>query len=1002
MYRVELDGETLYDPRLKDYDIFTPKLKLEVNKAGAFDFKVYPSHPLYNRIFKLKSIIEVYQDSTLLFRGRVLDDEMDFNKAKMVICEGELAYFNDSILRPYEFTGSVKDYLKLIINQHNSQVQAARRFTLGNVTVTDPNDYIVRSDSTYPKTWDVVENKLIKSLGGYLMVRREKGVNYIDYLADSNRKSLQKIELGKNLLDLATQSSASEVYTAILPLGSELKNEDGEETGERLTIESVNDGKDFIQDDEAVQKYGFIMKVGDWKDVTIASNLLRKARQELAQLVRLSLTLELTAVDLSMIDVNIDEFRVFEYVDVLSEPHGVNESLLVEKMELNLTSPANNKITIGRQQKSLTETQIETDKVVGNIQVIKGPKGDKGDPGAKGNDGIPGKDGVGLKSTAIDYALSTSGTAKPVNGWTASVPSLIKGQYLWTRTVWAYTDNTTETGYSVTYISKDGNSGSDGLPGKDGVGIKKTTIEYANSTNGVTKPTTGWTTTIPSVPNGNYLWTRTTWTYTDNTAETGYSVARMGANGPKGDQGIKGEPGADGKSQYVHIRYSENANGSNMTDTPQSNTVYIGLANTTSPTAPATNASYTWSKFKGEPGQQGSPGIPGAPGTDGQTTYTWVKYADNDKGAGISDNPEGKLYIGLAFNKNTATESNVASDYSWSLMPQNIEIGGRNLLIKTKTLDGGSSEGVIDEFDFMGNKVLKSKQPTRYIDTFRQRMITEAKGRYYTVSFWAKADDRTGMNCYFYSPNTTKRAITSQGKTSSAVDGAVAFTLSNKWEKYWVTWEQTEATSPKEIIIGRVFPENYSNIYVSLPMLVEANVATDWTPAPEDVQAELDNKADNEYVTEVTTTLNTTIEEAIDGIRTEVEKVYTAKSEFETYQETVSTQFEQTSEQFNFTFNELIEQITKLDDDTQAQFMEIVKYIRFVNGNIILGQVGNELELKIQNNRIQFLQGGAEVAYFSNNKLYVTDGEFINSLKLGNFAFMPRENGSLDFKKVVN
>ncbi|MCO7151753.1 phage tail spike protein [Vagococcus lutrae] len=986
MYRVELDGETLYDPRLKDYDIFTPKLKLEVNKAGAFDFKVYPSHPLYNRIFKLKSIIEVYQDSMLLFRGRVLDDEMDFNKAKMVICEGELAYFNDSILRPYEFTGSVKNYLKLIINQHNSQVQAARRFTLGNVTVTDPNDYIVRSDSTYPKTWDVVENKLIKSLGGYLMVRREKGVNYIDYLADSNRKSLQKIELGKNLLDLATQSSASEVYTAILPLGSELKNEDGEETGERLTIESVNDGKDFIQDDEAVQKYGFIMRVGDWTDVTIASNLLRKARQELAQLVRLSLTLELTAVDLSMIDVNIDEFRVFEYVDVLSEPHGVNESLLVEKMELNLTSPANNKITIGRQQKSLTETQIETDKVVGNIQVIKGPKGDKGDPGAKGNDGIPGKDGVGLKSTAIDYALSTSGTAKPVNGWTASVPSLIKGQYLWTRTVWAYTDNTTETGYSVTYISKDGNSGSDGLPGKDGVGIKKTTIEYANSTNGVTKPTTGWTTTIPSVPNGNYLWTRTTWTYTDNTAETGYSVARMGANGPKGDQGIKGEPGADGKSQYVHIRYSANANGSNMTDTPQSNTVYIGLANTTSPTAPATNASYTWSKFKGEPGQQGSPGIPGAPGTDGQTTYTWVKYADNDKGAGISDNPEGKLYIGLAFNKTTATESNTASDYTWSLMPQNMEIGGANILTGTRKFDmdwglRGTSKPILDGNDFYYVEISDTWQ--NFI--FQNIPIVEKNSKY-IIGFFAKAKDKVILE------------IKDDGVNNFVVDRVEI--SSNEWKYYSVPFIQNKDETKTRI----TFVTRQSEVPIAIKKIKmeKGNQSTDWSPALKDFQAELDNKADNEYVTEVTTTLNTTIEEAIDGIRTEVEKVYTAKSEFETYQETVSTQFEQTSEQFNFTFNELIEQITKLDDDTQAQFMEIVKYIRFVNGNIILGQVGNELELKIQNNRIQFLQGGAEVAYFSNNKLYVTDGEFINSLKLGNFAFMPRENGSLDFKKVVN
>lgn len=993
MYRVELDGETLYDPRLKDYDIFTPKLKLEVNKAGAFDFKVYPSHPLYNRIFKLKSIIEVYQDSTLLFRGRVLDDEMDFNKAKMVICEGELAYFNDSILRPYEFTGSVTDYLKLIINQHNSQVQAARRFTLGNVTVTDPNDYIVRSDSTYPKTWDVVENKLIKSLGGYLMVRREKGVNYIDYLEDSNRKSLQKIELGKNLLDLATQSSASEVYTAILPLGAELKNEDGEETGERLTIESVNGGKDFIQDDEAVQKYGFIMKVGDWTDVTIASNLLRKARQELAQLVRLSLTLELTAVDLSMIDVNIDEFRVFEYVDVLSEPHGVNESLLVEKMELNLTSPANNKITIGRQQKSLTETQIETDKVVGNIQVIKGPKGDKGDPGAKGDDGIAGKDGVGLKSTAIDYALSTSGTAKPVNGWTASVPSLIKGQYLWTRTVWAYTDNTTETGYSVTYISKDGNSGSDGLPGKDGVGIKTTTIEYANSTNGVTKPTTGWTTTIPSVPNGNYLWTRTTWTYTDNTTETGYSVARMGANGPKGDQGIKGDPGADGKSQYVHIRYSANANGSNMTDTPQSNTVYIGLANTTSPTAPATNASYTWSKFKGEPGQQGSPGIPGAPGTDGQTTYTWVKYADNDKGAGISDNPEGKLYIGLAFNKITATESNTASDYTWSLMPQNIEIGGRNILLNSTTKQWGNFQGtisvhkynvVVEEWNTKDAINVSGKGGTSKIIMTLGSGKTERteNDKWYTHSIYIR---NNSPNVIVIGNNLSKAVTVAPKEITRVVMSQKGFGIQ------FIQFTASVST------VGDSFDFDYWH-----PKIEKGNKVTDWTPAPEDIQAELDNKADNEYVTEVTTTLNTTIEEAIDGIRTEVEKVYTAKSEFETYQETVSTQFEQTSEQFNFTFNELIEQITKLDDDTQAQFMEIVKYIRFVNGNIILGQVGNELELKIQNNRIQFLQGGAEVAYFSNNKLYVTDGEFINSLKLGNFAFMPRENGSLDFKKVVN
>lgn len=147
-----------------------------------------------------------------------------------------------------------------------------------------------------------------------------------------------------------------------------------------------------------------------------------------------------------------------------------------------------------------------------------------------GQDGIAGKDGVGLKTTVITYGLSTSETTPPTS-WYAQVPTLTKGKYLWTKTVWTYTDNTTETGYQKTYIARDGNDGNDGIPGKDGVGIKSTTITYAGSTSGATPPKSGWTSSIPSVPAGQYLWTKTVWTYTDNTSETGYSVAKMGEDG---------------------------------------------------------------------------------------------------------------------------------------------------------------------------------------------------------------------------------------------------------------------------------------------------------------------------------------------------------------------------------------------------------------------------------------------------------------------------------------
>lgn len=170
----------------------------------------------------------------------------------------------------------------------------------------------------------------------------------------------------------------------------------------------------------------------------------------------------------------------------------------------------------------------------------------RGNDGKDGADGIAGKDGKGIKSTAITYQASANGTTAPTGTWSASVPTVAKGSFLWTRTIWTYTDNTTETGYAVAYMGTNGNNGTDGIAGKDGVGIKTTTITYVGSTSGTTAPTSGWTSAVPTVAAGSYLWTKTVWTYTDNTSETGYSVAMMGVKGDKGDPGIKGSDGTSG------------------------------------------------------------------------------------------------------------------------------------------------------------------------------------------------------------------------------------------------------------------------------------------------------------------------------------------------------------------------------------------------------------------------------------------------------------------------
>lgn len=179
--------------------------------------------------------------------------------------------------------------------------------------------------------------------------------------------------------------------------------------------------------------------------------------------------------------------------------------------------------------------------------------------GDSGKDGVAGKDGVGLQSTSVSYAKHTNASTPPSTGWQAEVPTVPAGQYLWTKTVWTYTDSSSETGYSVARMGQDGAKGNDGIAGKDGVGIKTTVIEYAVNSSGTVRPTSGWATTIPTVPAGQYLWTRTTWTYTDNTTEQGFTVARQGVNGANGNNGVDGDDGVGIATTIIEYNKSTNS-----------------------------------------------------------------------------------------------------------------------------------------------------------------------------------------------------------------------------------------------------------------------------------------------------------------------------------------------------------------------------------------------------------------------------------------------------------
>ena len=348
MYRIYCDGNLLYHSNLESLEIFDPSLELELNKTGSFVFTLYPDHPRYSQVKRLKSIIQVYQDDFLLFRGRVLDEEVGWHNEKTFSCEGELAFLLDTIQRPYDFTGSIPGFLGMLLSSHNAQADGEKAFTLGNVTVTDPNDYIVRSDIDYTSTWDVITKKLIELLGGFLQVRHVNGVNYLDYLEDSTLLSPQKITFGKNLLDLKRTRKGEDIATVIIPLGAKLQDAEGKDTDQRLTIESVNGGVDFLVDEDAANDFGIIYRTVIFDDVTDPTNLKTKGKAHLADSVKQWETLDLTAADLATVDKDITSFHLGTMVQVESNPHGLDQRFRVEKISLKLHDPASNKMTLGK------------------------------------------------------------------------------------------------------------------------------------------------------------------------------------------------------------------------------------------------------------------------------------------------------------------------------------------------------------------------------------------------------------------------------------------------------------------------------------------------------------------------------------------------------------------------------------------------------------------------------------------------------------------------------
>lgn len=368
-YKVLIDGEILCSSNAEDTAIIDPIVKLQVNKAGTFTFGMMPTHPYYSKIQIRTSIIDVYQNGDLIFEGVPVSEKTNFWKQKTVSCEGELTFLNDTLQEQAVYSGqTVTTLLGAYLTQHNAQADNWKQFQVGTVTVSGGSSIYRYTD--YNTTMSEINEDLIQNFGGFLRVRHDQGVRYLDYLESSPHTSTQVIRIGRNLTDLKTNLSTLDICTVLIPLGAKTGQKAPSGADKRLEVTSVNNNKNYIVGTAAAY-YGYIWRTKKWDDVTNASNLLTKGTDYLTDAQWANLTIEASALDLGLVEADVEQFRLLDSIRVVSEPHGIDRYFLLSQLEINLNEPGKTRITLGQDFSTALSAQVaEASQEIVNVPTV--------------------------------------------------------------------------------------------------------------------------------------------------------------------------------------------------------------------------------------------------------------------------------------------------------------------------------------------------------------------------------------------------------------------------------------------------------------------------------------------------------------------------------------------------------------------------------------------------------------------------------------------------------
>ena len=348
IYRIYIDDTLVHRSDIPDenYQLVGITLDVEMGKSPSLKFTIPPSHPKKSLLKNFLSRFTVKEDELVLAEGRLFDSRQDIYNQIEWQAEGSLSYLTDSYVPATKVEETIKALFTRYVNEHNSRVEDYKKFTVGQITIDNADTEKVKVDNDgYRYTSDAIQNDLIDSYGGYLRTRYENGVRYLDYLKDYGHKTTQTIEYKKNLIDFALEVNPEDVFTYLIPTGDS-----------NLKINDVNNGKDYIEVEGAKAKWGNKYLLKSFSGISDASTLLKEAKQYIKNhYEELPESLEITAIDLKLLGVNVESIHVGDVVRVTSTPNGVDKDYTCSAISYNLSQFGKTKYTLGKPKQDFTK-----------------------------------------------------------------------------------------------------------------------------------------------------------------------------------------------------------------------------------------------------------------------------------------------------------------------------------------------------------------------------------------------------------------------------------------------------------------------------------------------------------------------------------------------------------------------------------------------------------------------------------------------------------------------